>query len=119
MKLTKTSPLFANRDEIPVIDEVGNHCTSCDKVCGSRKRYRIHLDRIHDMKLPTRRHKTLKVNHNSVPDKEEKNNHCTLCNRTYTSKTSYLRHLGEVHHKKTLNIKQDDINEKLDIEMYL
>ncbi|KAI9257769.1 hypothetical protein EDC94DRAFT_649851 [Helicostylum pulchrum] len=107
--------LRVNINEIPVIDKIGNHCTACNKIYGKRQGYKMHLYLIHGIILPKTNHKELRTNRNIIPDMNDKKNHCASCNKTYSSKASYMRHLATIHDTKKLEIKQEDVDEKINI----
>lgn len=49
---TESLSQHVNRNVVPVIDQVGNHCTACDKIYGDRISYKRLLYIIHGITLP-------------------------------------------------------------------
>lgn len=104
-----------NRNRVPIIDEIGSYCTACDEQYMSRSEYRRHLHGMHGIALPRLNRKRLQTNRDIIPDVNDKNNHCASCNRTHSSKTVYMRHLVKTHGMKKIAIKQEDVDEKINI----
>ncbi|GAA5804758.1 hypothetical protein HPULCUR_010265 [Helicostylum pulchrum] len=65
-----------NRNGLPVIDEINNHCTACDRTYANRITYKSHLYGIHGITLPRLKRTALKINRDIIPDMNDKKNHC-------------------------------------------
>ncbi|KAI9264707.1 hypothetical protein EDC94DRAFT_693426 [Helicostylum pulchrum] len=111
----KSKSSIVNRNKIPVIDGIGNYCTAYDKIHRNRRGYKTHLYLIHGITLPKTNDKELSINRDIIPGMNDKNNHCDLCNRTYSNNGNYRRHLATVHETKKIEIKQEDVDEKINI----
>lgn len=96
--------------EVPVISEIDNHCSTCDKIYKHRVSYRSHLHRIH-ITTVTKQMRDRDI----IPDMDDKNNHCASYNRTYSNRSNYKHHLAKVHNMKKLEIKQEDTKKTLNI----
>lgn len=109
---TETLPSDVNRDELPVIDEIGSYCTVCNETYKNRVSYKSHLCTIHGIYIPKPGFikAPSRINPNIIPDMNNKDNYCASCHRTYSNRGGYRRHLVKVHIMKKLTIKQEDTN---------
>ncbi|KAI9260851.1 hypothetical protein EDC94DRAFT_585036 [Helicostylum pulchrum] len=110
---TETLSNYVNRNEIPDIDEIGYHCTACDKIYKNRAAYKTHLHKIHGIILPRLRSYKARhnINYDIIANMDDENNHCASCNKTYSNRRNYMHHLTTIHNM----IKQEDTKETLNI----
>jgi hypothetical protein len=79
----------------PIVDDPNNNCQSCNHQFSSKNAYRLHLIKLHKMKLePSRK---IMPQPNVSPDIDDPNNTCRSCTHQFSSKQAYRLHLENIH----------------------
>lgn len=96
----KLAPITRTPDPniLPDIDDPNFYCKSCQAQYASCKNYRIHLRRVHGLKLVPLRKKSTFDSTISVDDtKNPKDTTCIICKLRYSSRTGYQTHMKNTH----------------------
>ncbi|KAK4516135.1 multiprotein-bridging factor 1 [Mucor velutinosus] len=88
----------ASDDFLPDINDPNNYCRVCDKTYSNKYGYRVHMEHLHNMKLPQL------VNPNGknmpspiLPDPHDPDYYCRVCQITNYNITAHRRHCRIVH----------------------
>ncbi|KAI7894231.1 uncharacterized protein EV154DRAFT_600119 [Mucor mucedo] len=82
--------------DLPNEDDPDFYCRVCDRKCITGQAFRIHIRRVHNVKL---RHDSIRTYRNPgiTPDPHDPNLECGACERQFANGRTYFTHLKFVH----------------------